>query len=85
VSEQGLTKKVSKRMYMHTLDGKPAFYIQGGQVCYANQGRSGHHRQLLVQSLAQLKAEQKASRAWRQSIGMADMASEYGYCIVGVP
>jgi hypothetical protein len=73
-----------KRMYMHMINGQPAFF-DGEMVCYMNHAQHGHHRQAIVPSLKQLRAEQKASLAYRKRNNYADHVNEYSYCIVGVP
>jgi hypothetical protein len=64
--------------YMHTLDGHPAAY-DGRQVHFMTHGDA-----LLVDSLKELRAQQKASALWRESKGYKDNFP-YGYRRVRLP
>lgn len=64
----------SRVVYIHTLDGQPAEYDPGEQVCYL--GRNPLTR--FARSLRQLRREQQASVAWRWANGM-----DGGYAVLG--
>lgn len=64
--------------YLHILNGAPAFF-DGRQVCYMKHGVA------IAASLAQIKAEQRASTAWRLKNGYSDKASDYGYRRLRLP
>lgn len=66
--------------YMHTIDGKPAVYVDGQQICYALSGRYTIG-QLLVPDLATIRRQQEASRLWRVSQGYDE--TEYDYLRFG--
>lgn len=68
--------------YLHTINGKPATYYPGDQICYVTKyGDAG----VLVKSLRQIRREQKASIKFRQSKGIPEDGSDYGYRRVRVP
>lgn len=70
--------KRRRTLYMHTIDGRPAFYVPGEQICFC--GDAGSVRSPLATSLAQIRREQVASDEWRNKRGfMRDLTSEYGY------
>jgi hypothetical protein len=66
---------MSKVYYLHTLDGQPAFFDKY-QVCYST---SYGEAVKLVETLKQIKREQKKSREWRRNEGYSDNAAFYGY------
>lgn len=54
-----------KIYYLHTLDGKPA-YFDGQQVCFVNyRGKAAP----LAKNLAQIRKEQQMSDEWREKQG----------------
>lgn len=56
--------------YMHTLDGKPAYY-DGDQVVFAGFSRGTSRGCIkLANSLKQLRVEQGASFGWRAGQGL---------------
>jgi hypothetical protein len=63
--------------YLHTLDGKPAAF-DGNQVHFMAHGNR------LASSLDQIRAEQKASAAWRGDKGYS-LLHTYGYRRVRLP
>lgn len=65
-------------MYMHTLDGRPAFYRDGTQVYFA-LADGPFLQEWLVPTLGQLKREQAASDAWRKEQGYTLGICRYGY------
>lgn len=64
--------------YMHTLNGEPARF-DGEQIIYARSRRPVP----LATSLAQIRREQRATRAFRRRIGIAWLDARhpvsYGY------
>jgi hypothetical protein len=71
---------MTKTMYMHMLNGKPAFY-DGCQIAYAGHGlRIPDH---LRSSLAVIRKEHQKSYLWREKQGWADNL-HYGYSRVKV-
>jgi hypothetical protein len=70
-------------MYMHTLNGKPA-YFAGKQVVFALQGGSTRTQMPLARSLAQIRREQQASARWRAK-NLFGAAFMYSYVRVSVP
>jgi len=65
----------NKRYYLHTLDGRPAFFCPNqGQLLFAT--RRGKQR--LVPTLRQIYREQRASRKHRKERGVPEHL-EYGY------
>lgn len=66
-------KRKPKTYYMHTIDGRPAFFA-GDQVCFMNfYGKPSK----LALSLKQIRKEQAKSREYRQSIGFSDDHDRY--------
>lgn len=89
----------TRRMYMHTIDGKPASFDQWmdrvpgtarkreGQLSYADQLPHWQDRPfpvILVKQLRTIKRQQARSRAFRKSMGWTELG-EYGWCVVQVP
>lgn len=66
--------------YMHTLDGKPAYYVDGEQVCFIDS-RPGK----LARSLDEIRAQWTASEAWRKKRGYGPMIYPHGYKKVTLP
>lgn len=77
-----LTKILFGPFYMHTLDGRPAFYsARNQQVCFMNSyGKASQ----LCRSLEELRKQQKASEAWRKAKGL-DTTWDMGYRRVSLP
>jgi hypothetical protein len=71
-----------KTHYMHTLNGKPAFYWPGEQICFAN--RYGKLPPL-ARSPRQIKRERKLSEEWRRAHGCTPDCFIYGYVRVVTP
>lgn len=66
-------------LYMHTLDGKPAFY-DGQQICYVGIGRKVHK---FATSLKQIKSERIKSENWRNKQGFRDFEpNDYGHVLI---
>lgn len=70
---------MSRTWYMHTLDGRPATYVPGTQICFVD----GRHKARLVPSLAQIRRERRASGEWRERRGYRD-DGDYDYVLVEV-
>ena len=66
--------------YIHTIGGRPAHYYPGEQVCYAMRCRPIP----TVETLEQIRKEQKASEQWRRSKGMMPTEAQYGWMKVAV-
>lgn len=60
--------------YMHTIDGKPAFF-HGGQICFVRQGVA--MSELLVPTLRQIRREQQAAIAYRREKGWRVFGYDY--------
>lgn len=69
----------SKWFYLHTIDGVPAQYIPGQQICYANSTRGNGGVTRLAKSLKQMRKEQKLSLEWRGKQGFETSPFCYGY------
>lgn len=63
--------------YMHLIDGEPARF-DGEQICYADKRRFPVK---LVDSLIQIRKEQRKSKAYRKAHGFHD-SDGYGYAKV---
>lgn len=69
--------------YLHTIDGRPAFFDRGEQICFINS--YGPSVPDLVPSLRQIRAEQKASAAWREENFCGNENNGYDYVRVRFP
>lgn len=72
-----------KNYYIHTINGRPAFF-DGNQICYASK----HQREgnVACTSLAQLRRQQHRSAKWRyEMFGETGMKQEYGYVRFTLP
>ena len=78
-----MTKKKSW-LYIHTLDGIPAQYTPGEQICFANGTRGNAGITRLARSVHQIKQEQKLSSAWRKAQGFLTFNQDYGYVRVRI-
>ena len=75
-------KKQGRVFYLHTIDGRPAAYVRGKQICFINSyGKAGQ----LARSLAQIRKEQDASTEWRIAKGYDSHGNNYGYRRVRLP
>jgi len=63
-----------KKAYLHTINGHPA-YFSGGQICYLNN----RVRHPLRNSLAEIRADQRATLKWREKQGFKTDPSSYSY------
>lgn len=72
-----------KSYYIHTLNGKPAFF-DGDQICYATiYQRAGN---VACKSLQQIRREQVKSERWRyEMFGEQATRHQYGYVRFTVP
>jgi hypothetical protein len=67
--------KSEKTYYVHTIDGRPAFYYKNEQIVYlAGRNLKKEH---LVKSRKQIIKEQRSSIAWRKKRGYS---CDDGYC-----
>jgi len=67
-------KNKNRVRYLHTIDGCPATYFRGEQICYVN----GRTRAKLVSTLQLIKKHQRLSNLWRTSQGF-EVCADYGY------
>lgn len=67
---------MNKTYYMHTLDGRPAFF-DGEQICFLR--RFGKPSMALAKSLKQIRLQQARSNEFRRSLGDYDEIKRYGY------
>ena len=68
-------------LYMHTIDGQVAEYIDGKQISFVRHGGRGHGGvRTLAKSLEEIKQERTLTKAWRRKQGFMDFEPErYGY------
>ena len=64
-----------KKVFIHTINGTPAQYYKGEQICYGMR-KCGVRT---VDTLAQIKKEQRASNKWRKKQGWNDHEVDYDY------
>lgn len=68
---------VAKSWYMHTIDGKPAFYSDWNkQICYAMRRQNFP---ILVEDLATIRRHQRATVEYRTREGCEVNPADYGY------
>ena len=68
--------------YMHTIEGPPAYYVPGKQICFITHfGTAG----MLAHSLKQIREERALSVKYRQEAGIGEDGSRYGYKRVRTP
>lgn len=68
--------------YMHTLDGKPAFYKEGEMIYFSMRGT--YNAVILVDTLKQIHDNERNSDAWRAEKNMQKGQWEYGWVKVRV-
>ena len=70
-----------KWFYMHTLNGKPARYVESKQIVYVGGSLGGRNSKIkhLATSVTQIRKEQSLSRDWRLQRGYQDDPKVYGY------
>jgi len=73
------TKKNQVVKYMHTIASIPAEYYPGEQIYY----RKSRKPVELVESLAQILREQRASKAYRKAMGFST-DNDYGWVRVAI-
>lgn len=76
---------MSKPIYIHTLNGKPAAYVKyayGDYMFYIQSWTRVRASQLFVRSLATIKKQQAAVIADRKQSGYGDEADVYGYIVI---
>jgi len=64
-----------KKVFIHTISGLPAQYYKGEQICFGMR-RCGIKT---VDTLAQIKKEQRASNKWRKKKGYDVHPLDYDY------
>ena len=64
-----------KKVFIHTINGLPAQYYEGEQICYGMR-RSGVKT---VDTLAQIKKEQRATSKYRKKLGYDSHLLDYDY------
>lgn len=72
-----------KLKLMHTMDGRPASYNPGGQICFLTSSRSFPTR--LCDSMSQIRRERRLSDKWRKSQGFDVTPWSVGRVFVQVP
>lgn len=72
-----------KLMLMHTMGGKPASYVPGGQICFAP--RSPRFPVRLCADMAEIRTQRKASAKYRraQKLGLSVHPEGFVYVAVG--
>lgn len=73
-----------RTMFMHTINGKPASYEPGDQIAFAPRGRYARKGIRLVASIAQIRAEQRATIKYRTAQGWDSNGFEYSYVRVEI-
>lgn len=66
--------EVKRIRYMHTLDGQPATFIDGEQICFAACRRPIN----LCASMDEIREQRKASSKWRRKKGWSNNLFHYG-------
>lgn len=69
-----MAKRKTKCKYMHLLNGEPA-YFDGEMICFARHGVPA--ARLIVDSLDEIRAQQRASREYREAMDFD--IHEYSY------
>lgn len=71
---------MSKNLYMHTINGKPAMYQDGTYICYIDSYTRVSYSETFVDSLKAIKRQQKWSLQWHEQNGNTDYKDRnYGY------
>lgn len=65
------------KKYMHTLNGKPAYYVKREQIVFAHNDVK--LSELFVNDLRTIRRQQKASQQWRQKHVLDDSIWRVGY------
>ena len=66
-----------KTFYMHTLNGRPAYY-DGTKIVFAMRGGYVRRGQWLCESLDEIRKQQRQSFRWRRDQGL-DNRWDHGY------
>lgn len=68
--------KKNNNIYVHTINGALAFYVDGEQICYLNDGAV-----IGAKDLKTIHKQQKLSKKWRSDQGFDkyDINDKYGY------
>ena len=70
-----------KSWYMHTIEGKPAYYSEHNQqICYICR-RVNERGVVLVSSLRKIRQQQAATRKQRAAWGCVDSDDRYDYVV----
>lgn len=64
----------NNNIYVHTIRGSLAFYVDGEQICFISEGDM-----IGVSNLKTIRKQQKLSHAWRKSQGLDFNERDYGY------
>jgi hypothetical protein len=74
---------MAKTYYLHTLNGLPAGYVPGRQICFAMHGGKAAR---LCGSLREIKMQRRFSEQWRKQQGYEPThPSWFGYRRVLLP
>jgi hypothetical protein len=68
------------KLYMHTIDGRPAEYWPGEQITFARYRNGVSH---FAESIQQIRKEERASLRYRRSRGWHDRCA-YGYVVLRI-
>jgi len=71
----GRLKVKPKKVFIHMIRGNPAQYYKGQQICFGDR-RYGIKT---VDTLEQIRKEQRASHKWRRDAGFDVDESDYDY------
>lgn len=66
--------KKNNNIYVHTIDGHLAFYVEGEQICFLNDGET-----IGAKDLKTIRKQQKLSLRWRRDQGFNVDIKDYGY------
>lgn len=73
------------KMYLHTIDGKPAGYSESNkQIVFANSNGRLKWKAKPVKDLKQIKEEQKKTFEFRKNNGYSFEREEYDYVLIEV-
>lgn len=75
---------MSKNLYMHTINGRPAMYQDGMYICYVNQWNRINYSDMFVGSLRAIKRQQLWSKQWYEQNGGGVDLDKYGYIRIKV-
>ena len=69
---------MSKSLYMHTINGRPAYYNDGEQIVYLLKYHRVKFEDMFVDSLAVIRRQQTLSNQWRAERGY-EVEQDYDY------